>query len=169
MHSVAEESADTLKLEDFSIFGIFTAIYAAATLGLPKIGLLAYQVRIGEIPSAFVAIFGYPAILGLSLGQFIANLGVEASPIAMLSPVVSLIGLVAIYYARKISTLAGCIAYVVITSAWLTYLLPITTGVSTIEAAYSAFVGQFIAVIIGYGGYRVARIRQSSQNAPVTS
>jgi len=157
-----------LKLEDFGTFVIFTAIYAAGTLGLPKISLLAYQVKIGEIPSAFVAIFGYPAILGLSLGQFIANLGVEASPIAMLSPVISLAGLLVIYYARKTSTLAGCIAYVVITSLWLTYLLPITTGVSTLEAAYSAFLGQFIAVIIGYGGYRLAITQRSPQNTSVT-
>jgi uncharacterized membrane protein len=157
-----------LKLEDFGTFVIFTAIYAASTLGLPKISLLAYQVKVGEMPAAFVAIFGYPAILGLTLGQFIANLGVEASPVAMLSAVVSLVGLLVIYYARKSSTLAGCIAYVVITSAWLTYLLPITAGISTVEAAYSAFLGQFIAVIIGYVGYRVATAKGSSQSTSVT-
>jgi len=161
---VAREPTFTLKLEDFGPFVIFTAIYAAGTLGLPKISLLAYQVRIGEIPVAFVAIFGYPAILGLTLGQFIANLGVEASPIAMLSPAVSLVGLLIIYYVRKSSTLAGCLAYVVITSLWLTYLLPITTGISTVEAAYSAFLDQFIAVIVGYGGYRLATAKRSSQS-----
>lgn len=157
-----------MKLEDFGTFVIFTAIYAAGTLGLPKFSLLAYQVRIGEIPAAFVAIFGYPAVLGLALGQFIANLGVEASPIAMLSPAVSLGGLLVIHYARKFSTLAGCIAYVAITSLWLTYLLPITTGISTVEAAYSAFLGQLIAVMIGYVGYRLATANRSPRNASVT-
>jgi uncharacterized membrane protein len=152
-----------LKLEDFGTFVIFTAVYAAGTLGLPKIALFAYQVKVGEAASAFVALFGYPAILGLTLGQFIANLGVEASPIAMLSPAISLAGLLVIYYARKVSTLAGCLAYVVITSLWLTYLLPITTGISTSEAAYSAFLGQFIAVMIGYGAYRLALTERSSQ------
>lgn len=142
-----------MKLGDFGTFVIFTAIYAAGTLGLPKIPLLAYQIKIGEIPSAFVAIFGLPAVFGLTLGQFIANLGVEASPIAMLSPVMSFIGLLIIFYARKASTLVGCIAYIVITSLWLTFLLPFTTGISTNEAAYSAFIGQFIAVMIGYLGY----------------
>jgi hypothetical protein len=166
---VARESAFRLKLEDFGRFVIFTAIYAAGTLGLPKISLLSYQVKIGEIPAAFAAIFGYPAVLGLALGQFIANLGVEASPVAMLSPVVSLVGLLVIYYARKASVLAGCITYIVLTSLWLTFLLPITTGISTIEAAYSAFLGQFIAVIIGYGGYRVATAKISTQNASVTA
>jgi len=151
-----------LKLEDFGPFVIFTALYAAGTLGLPEIHLFAYQVKFGEIPSAFVAIFGYPAVLGLTLGQFIANLGVEASPVAMLSPVVSFIGLLVIYRLRKVSVLAGCIAYIILTSAWLSYLLPVTSGVSSTVAAYSAFMGQTIAVMIGYGGYLVAnRIRAS--------
>jgi uncharacterized membrane protein len=151
-----------LKLEDFGPFVIFTALYAAGTLGLPKIHLLAYQVKVGEIPSAFVAIFGYPAVLGLTLGQFIANLGVEASPVAMLSPVVSFIGLVVIYRLRKASVLAGCIAYIILTGAWLTYLLPITSGISATSAASSAFLGQTIAVMIGYVGYLVAmRIKDS--------
>lgn len=155
-----------MKLEDFGTFVIFTAIYAAGTLGLPKFTLLAYQVKVGEIPAAFVAIFGYPAVLGLALGQFIANLGVEASPIAMLSSVISLAGLLVIYYARKHSTLAGCIAYVAITSLWLTYLLPITTGISTDEAAYSAFLGQFIAVMIGYVAYRLATASRTPRSTP---
>jgi uncharacterized membrane protein len=164
---MAGESAHTLKLEDFGTFVIFTAIYAAGTLGLPKISLLAYQVRVGEIPSAFVAVFGYPAILGLTLGQFIANLGVEASPIATLSPGLSLVGLLVIYYARKFSTLAGCLVYIAVTSLWLTYLLPMSTGVSSAEAAYSAFLGQFIAVMIGYAGYRLAIAQKSSQTTSV--
>jgi hypothetical protein len=45
---------------------------------------------------------------------------------------------------------------VVITSLWLTYLLPITSGISTTEAGYSAFIDQFIAVIIGYCTYVLA-------------
>jgi len=159
-----------LKLEDFGRFVIFTALYAAGTLGLPKISLFAYQVKIGEIPTAFVAIFGYPAVLGLTLGQFIANLGVEASPIAMISPLVSFLGLLIIYRLRKTSVLAGSIAYIVLTTAWLTYLLPISSGISANDAATSAFLGQAIAVIIGYVGYLAATnlnraLQTQTQNA----
>ena len=154
-----------MKLEDFGRFVIFTALYAAGTLGLPKVSLLAYQVKVGEIPTAFVAIFGYPAVLGLTLGQFIANLGVEASPIAMLSPIVSLVGLLIIYRLRKVSVLAGSLAYIILTTAWLTYLLPITSGISTSEAATSAFLGQVIAVMIGYVGYLAAAKLRTSVTA----
>ena len=155
-----------MKLEDFGTFVIFTALYAAGTLGLPKFSLLAYQVKVGEIPTAFVAIFGYPAVLGLTLGQFIANLGVEASPIAMISPVVSFVGLLVVYRLRKVSTLAGCIVYIILTSAWLTYLLPITSGIPTTEAAFSALVGQAIAVMIGYGAYLAANRMRSTPGRP---
>jgi uncharacterized membrane protein len=147
-----------LKLGDFGTFVLSAAVYAAGTLGLPRFSFLAYQVKIGEVPSAFVALLGYPAILGLTLGQFIANLGIEAQPIAMLSPVVSFIGLLVIYYCRKFSTLAGCIAYIVITSAWLTYMLPVTSGVPPTLAAYSAFLGQTIAVMLGYAAYLVVTV-----------
>ena len=145
-----------MKLSDFGVFVISAAIYAAGSLGLPRISLFAYQVKIGEIPSAFVAVLGVPAVFGLTLGQFIANLGVEASPVMMISPMISFVGLLVIYYARKKSTLAGCIAYVVITSLWLTYLLPLVNGTTTIVAGYSAFAGQSIAVTIGYLAYLFA-------------
>ena len=146
-----------MKLGDFGIFVIFAAVYAAGTLGLPQFALLAYQVKVGEIPSAFVAIFGYPAVLGLSLGQFIANLGVEASPIAMLTPVISLVGLLIIRYSSRFSTFAGCIAYIIITSLWLSFLLPLQSNVTQTVALYSGFAGQSIAVIIGYVGYVIVK------------
>lgn len=146
-----------MKLGDFGTFVIFTAIYAAGTLGLPTFSLLAYQVKVGEIPSAFVAIFGLPAVFGLTLGQFIANLGLEAKPIAMLSPAFSFVGLLVIYYMRKRGVLAGCVAYVVITSVWLSFMLPIVRPeVSGSMAALSAFAGQLIAVMIGYVAYVLA-------------
>ena len=145
-----------MKLEDFGTFVIFTAIYAASTLGLPKVLFLAYHIEIGVIPTAFVAIFGIPAVFGLTLGQFIAGIGFEVSPIAMLSPTISFVGLLIVYFARKSSTLAGCVGYIVITSLWLTYMLPIVSGTPVSVAAYSAFAGQSIAVIIGYLGYLFA-------------
>jgi len=158
-----------LKLGDFGPFVIFAAIYAAGSLGLPQISFFAYQVKIGEMASAFVAIFGFPAVLGLTLGQFIANLGVEAKPIAMISPIISFAGLLVIYYMRKLSTLAGCLVYIVITSIWLSLTLPILNPeVSGSLAALSAFAGQFIAVMVGYFGYLFARrtTTSSTQASP---
>jgi uncharacterized membrane protein len=153
-----------LKLEDFGTFVIFTAIYAAGSLGLPKLHLLAYQLTVGEMAAPFVAIFGMPAVFGLTLGQFIANLGFEVAPAAMLSPAVSFVGLIVIYYLRKTSTLGGCIIYILLTSLWITYLLPQISNVSTSYAAQSAFLEQTLAVMIGYVGYLIAKKSMANPN-----
>jgi len=52
-------------------------------------------------------------------------LGLQAKPISMLSPIFSFVGLLAIYYMRKRSTLAGSLAYIIITGLWLSLTLPI--------------------------------------------
>jgi uncharacterized membrane protein len=153
-----------LKLEDFGTFVIFTAVYAAGSLGLPKLHLLAYQLTVGEMAAPFVAIFGMPAVFGLTLGQFIANLGFEVAPVAMLSPAVSFVGLVIIYYLRKTSALGGCIVYILLTSLWITFLLPQISNVSTSYAAESAFLEQTLAVMIGYVGYLIAKRTMANPN-----
>src|SRR5271167_491261 len=155
-----------MKLEDFGTFVIFTAVYAAGSLGLPKIHLLAYQLTVGEMAAPFVAIFGMPAVFGLTLGQFIANLGFEVAPVAMLSPAVSFVGLVVIYYLRKTSALGGCIVYILLTSLWITYLLPQISNVSTSYAAESAFLEQSLVVMIGYVGYLIAKRKMANPNVP---
>jgi uncharacterized membrane protein len=111
--------------------------------------------KIGEIPTAFVAFFGMPAVFGLTLGQFIADLGLESSPLVMITPAVSFLGLLGVYYARRASTLAGCIAYIAITSLWLSFMLPAVNGIPTVVAAYSALAGQSVAVIVGYLAYQL--------------
>ena len=156
-----------MKLEDFGTFVIFTAVYAAGSLGLPKLHLLAYQVTVGEMAAPFVAIFGIPAVFGLTLGQFIANLGFDVAPVAMLSPAFSFVGLVIIYYLRKTSTLGGCIIYILITSLWISYLLPQISNVSTSYAEAPAFLEQSLAVLVGYFGYLIAR--RSMTNPTATS
>jgi hypothetical protein len=154
---VAREPDSRLKLGDFGTFVIFAAVYAAGTLGLPAITFLTYQLKIGEMATPFVAIFGLPAVLGLTLGQFIANLGLQTNPVAMLSPIFSFMGLLVIYYTRKRSTLGGCIAYIMITGIWLSFALPIARPESSSSpAVLSAFADQFIAVMVGYAGYMLA-------------
>jgi len=75
----------------------------------------------------------------------------------MLSPIFSFLGLLAIYYTRKRSTLAGCIAYLVITGIWLSFTLPIVKPeLSSSLATFSAFPDQFVAVMVGYAGYLLA-------------
>ncbi len=149
------EGTANLKMGEFGVFVVFTALYAAGTLGLPEIPLLQYRIKPGEMPSPFVAIFGYPAILGLALGHFIAGLGAHSGPVDVLSPAIGLVGLVIIYRLGRQRVLAGSIAYVIITSLWISYVLIVSLRIPQAAAFSSAFSGQFIAVMIGYVFYRL--------------
>jgi len=87
----------------------------------------------------------------------------------MLSPAISFIGLVVVYYARKFNTFAGCVVYIILTSLWLAYILPIVNGTPPTVAAYSAFAGQSVAVIIGYIGYLIVVRKVVPKNAKIPS
>ena len=146
-----------IKTADFGIFVIFAALYAAGTMGLPELNILLYQIKPGEMPTAMVGIFGPPAVIGLVLGQWIASTTSSIGAIDMLSPVVSLAGLLIILCFRRLSVLFGSLVYVLLTSIWMTYLLGATTGESSIALLQSTLLGQSISVMIGYVFYQITR------------
>ncbi len=145
-----------IKTEDFGVFVIFTAIYAAGTLGMPDLDFQLFQIRPGEIFTPFVAIFGGPAAVGLALGQLIASTTSKLGPMEMISPIFALIGFAFILYLRKLSALAGNIAYIMITSLWFAYLIVETTNTVFIATLQSTMICQTIAIIIGYIAYQIA-------------
>lgn len=145
-----------IKTADFGVFVIFTAIYAAGTMGLPDLNFQSFQIRPGEAFTPFVAIFGGPAAGGLILGQLIASTTSKLGPMEMISPIFALIGLLFIIYLRKLSALAGNIAYIMITSLWFAYLIVETTNTVFIAALQSTVICQTIAIMIGYIAYQIA-------------
>lgn len=52
---------------------MFAAIYAVAVIVLSPISFLPVQVRVADALLPLAIIFGWPAILGLSIGAFVAN------------------------------------------------------------------------------------------------
>lgn len=150
-----------LRTTDFGIFVIFAALYAAGTLGTERtigdIRILFYKVKPGEVASPLVAVFGVPSIMGLAVGQFIANMASELGPIDLYTPGISLAGLALIRYATRIPLIIRCLLYVAITSPWLAFLLWSRHGVPPMDSALSALLGQLIAVAIGYGALLAIR------------
>lgn len=57
-----------------AIASIFAALYSAITIALAPISFYAIQVRISDSLLALSLLFGPPAIVGTSIGCFIANL-----------------------------------------------------------------------------------------------
>ena len=141
----------------FGVFVIFAAIYAAGTLGIgrPEIGGVA--VKVGEIFSPLVALFGMAAVIGLVFGQFVANSASPLGPMDMASPLVSLAGLLVIWYLRRRLVIVGVLVYVVITSLWLAFLISLRFGTGYGGALAPAFASQLVAVMVGYVIYEVLR------------
>ncbi|HID05441.1 MAG TPA: QueT transporter family protein [Aigarchaeota archaeon] len=141
----------------FGIFVIFAAIYAAGTLGIGRPEVAGVEVKVGEIGAPLVALFGMPALVGLVFGQFIANSASPLGPLDMASPLVSLAGLLVIWYMRRRLVIVGSIIYAAITSPWLAFLISNTQAIQYPAALVSALASQVTAVITGYIIYEILR------------
>lgn len=145
---------------DFGILVISAAIFAAGNLGLPEF-LLAdsefARISPGVIASPFVASLGIPTIIGLTLGQFIASTASPIGTLDLLSPVVGLVGLSVIYVMRRRATIVGCLIYVIVTSAWLSYMAMAAGGIPFGQSVQLTFGAQLISVMVGYALYIVAK------------
>ena len=169
-----------LSTGSFGIFVITAAISAAGTLGLPDLSLSAFipaelfgslsgeppeaeqyqrllNVVPGVIPSPFVAIFGLPAILGLSLGQFVASTTSPLGPISLYSPIVTLVGLFFIYLLRKRSVIVGALVFTALTTLWISSAEFLVFGTRIASTFPLAFLAQLAAIMIGYIAYLLAK------------
>lgn len=152
-----------IKTGDFGVFVIFAAVFAAGILGLPHIPFLQYQITPGVFLTTFVAKFGFPAILGLVLGQFIANSTSPLGALDLVSPAFSFVGLVSIRYLRNRSVLLGSLAYIALTGAWISYMLIAVGKIPFESAILSAFGGQSMPVLTGYAAYRVVESKRPEE------
>lgn len=140
-------SSMRLTSTHFGIFVIFAAVYTAGTLGLGRISFGELQLKPGEIGSPLVALFGWPAIVGLVAGQLVANTASPFGPIDLITPFISLLGLIAIRYLSRYTVLAGSAVYLVITSFWLSFMLSLVRpGTNTLP---QAFLSQGTAILLG--------------------
>ncbi len=62
-----------IKSLKVTLAAIIAAIYAILVITLPFISFLVYQVRIADCLIPLSMILGYPAIIGVTIGCFIAN------------------------------------------------------------------------------------------------
>ena len=148
---------ERLTSTHFGIFVIFAAVYAAGTLGIGRPEIAGVAVKVGEIAVPLVGLFGMPAVLGLAFGQFVANSASPLGPLDMVTPLISLVGLLVIWRLRPRMVIAGSLIYVVITSPWLAFLLANARRVPYGEVLVPAFASQLVAVVVGYVIYEVLR------------
>jgi uncharacterized membrane protein len=135
-----------------SFAGVIAAIYAAVTFVLGPLGYSWLQVRLSEALAPLPFLFGFPAVVGLTLGCVVAN---AFSPVGLydllFGPILTLIAAVLSWKLHLGKRLVAC-AYPVVVNAFGVsiyvagfFLVPYFVTVVTIG------VGEFIAaVLVGY-------------------
>jgi uncharacterized membrane protein len=63
---------------------VFAALYSVGVVFLAPISFQAFQVRVADALLPLAMLFGWPAVLGLSLGAFVANVFGGLGPVDMI-------------------------------------------------------------------------------------
>ena len=84
---------------------MFAALYTVGVVFLAPISFQAFQVRVADALLPLAIIFGWPAILGLSLGAFVANVYGGLGPVDMIGG--ALANFIATLVAFRLVTLKG--------------------------------------------------------------
>jgi len=137
---------------------MFAVIYVALTVVFRPISFLQIQVRVANLLLALIPLFGFPSVIGISLGVGIANLGSPLGLIDMISVVPTFLGAVVIYKVSQKSVLVGLILYNLIIASWLVFMLNFLFSVPILVTYLHLIVGLSIANIgIGYPTYKVLK------------
>ena len=122
-----------------TLTAVFAALYAVGVVFLAPISFQVFQVRIADALLPLSILFGWPAVLGVSLGAFIANFFGGLGPIDMFGG--ALANFIATFLAWKLArgrsklwmVVGSCVEIAVVTlivGSYLSYLfgIPVEAG-----------------------------------------
>jgi len=118
-----------LKAKDVALMGILAAVYTAGVYVLPAISFLTINVRVADMIRGIIPFFGWPAIIGISLGHFCANLMSPLGPIDLLSPLVVLVPSYLAYIISKRLMIVCFVPVWLSLSAWVSFVISFVGGV----------------------------------------
>ena len=129
----------------------FAALYSVGVMVLAPISFQVFQVRVADALLPLAILFGWPAILGLSLGAFVANLFGGLGPVDIVGG--SIANLVAGYVAWRVAAGGGrwrvivaiglqILIVTVIVGTYLSYILALPLGITW----FGVMVGSIVAV-----------------------
>ncbi|MEM2033268.1 MAG: QueT transporter family protein [Candidatus Caldarchaeum sp.] len=90
-----------MKSRDLAAAIVFAGLYAAGVIALPGISFEIIQVRVSDALLPLAIVFGMPAVVGITVGTFIANLFSPFGPVDLLGG--TLTNLVATYVGWKMA------------------------------------------------------------------
>ncbi len=140
-----------MRTKGLTTCAILAATYAALVNVLHPISFMQIQVRVANALMGLVPTIGMPAVYGLTLGVFLANLTSPLGPIDLISPVFSFIGLMMIHKLRNYSVIAGLLIYSLILGAWVSFMLWYVFNLPYILTFVYVTIGILIATVgLGY-------------------
>jgi uncharacterized membrane protein len=130
---------------------VFAAIYAVGVVFLAPISFQIFQVRLADALLPLAMLFGWPAVLGLSLGAFVANFFGGLGPIDIVGG--SIANFIATFAAWQIFRRRGTrwalvgvgvevLVITLIVGPYLSYLLAIPMSVGVL----GIFLGSLVAI-----------------------
>jgi uncharacterized membrane protein len=102
---------------------VLAAMYAVLVNVFHPISFMTIQVRVANALIGIVPLFGMPAVYGLTLGVFLANLTSPLGLVDWFSFIPSFIGLMIVYKLRKFSVFIGLVLYSILLGAWVAFML----------------------------------------------
>jgi hypothetical protein len=174
---IANPFAGWFTTGNFGIFVICAGIYAAGSLGLPETSVVSFADQFGITLGAeasseiihnlfiimpgvllvpFIALFGFPAVIGITLGHFVISTTSLVGSIDLYSPIFTFIGLALVRYGgitgiilKKPNLLSGIVAYLIVTSIWMSYVAISLTDVAFNSIFFVAILSKIIPISIG--------------------
>jgi uncharacterized membrane protein len=160
-----------------TLAAVFAALYAVGVVFLAPISFLAFQVRIADALLPLSILLGWPVVVGVTIGAFVANFFGGLGPVDMIGGAVAnfLATLVAWKIAsgrNRTTALVGIATEIVVVTlivgTYLSYLLALPIGVGLL----GVFLGSVIAIgvlgsilLFALSNSRVASILRSDAQA----
>jgi len=152
MRSVREKLNVTILARQIAFASLVAALYAVLTVSLGSLGYSWLQVRLSEALAPLPFVFGFPAVIGLTLGCAVANV---FSPVGLndlvFGPIFTLIAAVFSWQLSFGKRWVACIYPVVVNALGVSiyvagfYLVPYAVSVLSIG------LGELVAaVLVGY-------------------
>jgi len=151
-----------MNIKRLTLSALLASLYATLVqLGHP-ISFLVFQVRVANALIGLVPLLGKPAILGLTLGVFLANTTSPLGPIDLVSAVPSLIFMAVLYWMSRrmgdLGVILGLTLYSVALSTWVSFMLWYVLKLDFTATFLYIFGGIFIATcLLGFLTYRILK------------
>lgn len=133
-----------------TLTAVFAALYSVGVVFLAPISFQIFQVRIADALLPLSILFGWPAILGLSLGAFVANFFGGLGPIDIIGGAAAnfLATFVAwkIGHKRHVNALVGILSEIAIVTIIVGTYLSFLIGLPLAVGLLGIFLGSVIAI-----------------------